>query len=290
MKSILKKFSFFLKKYFFIYSVYRFFSQDQILHSKILNNFFLQSYRFNLAREKINSRQKRLLKNIDDKEILDHFSALKKDGILIIKNFLDQKSLDEIESFYNSTNLAGKTSLNKFRLRGADYLDGNLSENLPKTFSFILGNKIIKHLPKLYLGNTAENQYWRLKFIKDIPGMMDENCNNHSDTFHNTLKIWIYLEDIEKDEDTLKYWKKSHLPNHILDKYRIKKLVEGVGSPRAENQLMESLRFNLFNEKIKKNTLVMADTSGFHYRNFAKGKDLWRGTIFTSIRINPFFN
>ena len=207
MKSILKKFSFFLKKYFFIYSVYRFFSQDQILHSKILNNFFLQSFRFNLAREKINSRQKRLHKNIDDKEILDHFSALKKDGILIIKNFLDQKSLDEIESFYNSTNLAGKTSLNKFRLRGADYLDGNLSENLPKTFSFILGNKIIKHLPKLYLGNTAENQYWRLKFIKDIPGMMDENCNNHSDTFHNTLKIWIYLEDIEKDEDTLKYWK-----------------------------------------------------------------------------------
>ena len=63
------------------------------------------------------------------------------------------------------------------------------------------------------MGNTAENQHWRLKFIKDVPEMKDENCNNHSDTFHNTLKIWIYLEDIEKDEDTLKYWKKSHLPN-----------------------------------------------------------------------------
>jgi hypothetical protein len=117
---------------------------------------------------------------------------------------------------------------------------------------------------------------------------MDQNCINHSDTFHNTLKIWIYLDDVSANQDSLKFWKKSHLPDKDIDELRLRAMLKGHGSPRVDEDILEKFGYVRFNESIKSNTLIVADTYGFHYRNYAPSKINWRPTIFCSLRYSPF--
>lgn len=274
-----------------LYSLYSLFTETQIPPKAYMNTKFIQTYRIDKARKLIIKRRKRKkAENVVDLNLISkELNELEDQGIVVVNNFLPENCIDEITKYRKTLIDSDLNGLKHFELRGAEYLDGMIEELLPKTFKFINENQLIDILPKIYLGRSKVSSSWRLKFIRDLPNQMDQNCINHSDTFHNTLKIWIYIDDVEANQDSLKYWKKSHLPNHSIDEYRLKSMLDGVGSPRLEEGIMEDHGYKKFDESIKSNTLIIADTFGFHYRNFAPSKTDWRPTIFCSLRHTPFF-
>ncbi|HLZ78542.1 MAG TPA: phytanoyl-CoA dioxygenase family protein, partial [Sphingomonas sp.] len=119
----------------------------------------------------------------------------------------------------------------------------------------------------------------------------------HADTFHPTVKAWLFLTDVAEDEGPFVYVPGSHrmTPERLAwEKERSIRARDGLdrlssrGSLRIEEEELASLglsRPQAF--AVPANTLVVADTSGFH----ARGPSLRPSTrveIWTYGRRNPF--
>ena len=86
----------------------------------------------------------------------------------------------------------------------------------------------------------------------------------------------------------MKFWKRSHLPHDDIDELRVQGLVEGRGHLVLITPLWRHWDFKI-RSIIKANSLIIADTHGCHFRNYASQKIEWRPTIFCSLRVSPFF-
>jgi hypothetical protein len=125
----------------------------------------------------------------------------------------------------------------------------------------------------------------------------DPQTNLHADTFHPSIKAWFFLTDVAKDEGPFVYVPGSHrmTPERLawegemslkaatsLDKYSAR------GSFRVGRE--ELVRMNLPAPKafaVPANTLVVADTVGFHARGFS-ARPSKRVEIWAFGRRNPF--
>jgi hypothetical protein len=125
----------------------------------------------------------------------------------------------------------------------------------------------------------------------------DPQVNLHADTFHPTMKAWLFLEDVAEDMGPLTYVAGSHrLTPERLDWEHRKSLTvaeEGDrlaarGSFRIERQELGQLGLpqpTAF--AVPANTLVVADTFGFHARGMAHARST-RVELWAYNRRNPF--
>ncbi|MNP39733.1 Phytanoyl-CoA dioxygenase (PhyH) [compost metagenome] len=125
----------------------------------------------------------------------------------------------------------------------------------------------------------------------------DPQTRLHADTFHPTAKAWLFLDDVEEDQGPFSYVPGSHrlTPERLaweyrqsLDAARSPEQMHREGSLRIDEPQLAALglppprRF-----AVPANTLVVADTSGFHAR-CASHKASHRVEIYASLRRNPF--
>lgn len=280
----------FFKKYSILFGLFTLATETQIPSPNFLNNRAVQATRFKLARRTLEAKRRRQKHELTflDPAIRFHLDHLRKFGYTLVPNFLSGDCLNEIRQ-YKDADYYSSPLFKQFSLRGAEYIDADLDEVMPVTAEFLRSQPFSATLPLLYLCKAKLASVWRFKCVKDLETGRDANCTNHSDTFHNTLKMWIYLDDVSRSEDGLKFWKGSHLANEHLDELRLQETLKGNGSPRIPSEVLRSLNLELLDVDIAFNTLVLADTHGFHYRNYAPQKQRWRKSIFCSFRANPFF-
>lgn len=128
-------------------------------------------------------------------------------------------------------------------------------------------------------------------------GADDPQCAIHSDTFHSTSKAWFFLHDVGPDDGPFFYVPGSHL----LTPQRME--WERAQSVAASNHAMrdhaegsfrisrDDLRaLNLPAPKavtVRANTLVVADTFGFHGRTPSPAATC-RVELYATLRRNPF--
>lgn len=265
-----------------VYGLISLFTSQQVPPKAYLNTIGIQAMRIDWARKLMNYRRRKKKEKYarEINQFAAELTILECDGIVLVQDFLPDNCLEEIARYQSLPIEKCHEQFKYFKLRGAEYLDGVVEDVLPATSRFLRQSSLIQTLPKIYLGRNSVSQNWRLKYVRDLPGQMDVNCLNHSDTFHNTLKMWIYLDNVEMGEDSLKFWKRSHLPHDGIDNLRVQGLVEGRGSPRIDNAVMETLGFQKFDQSIKANSLIIADIYGCHFRNYAPQKTEWRPTFF----------
>jgi len=125
----------------------------------------------------------------------------------------------------------------------------------------------------------------------------DPQTKLHADTFHPTVKAWLFLTDVAEDEGPFVYVRGSHRRDAARLAWERKRSLEardgpdflsGRGSLRIDQRELAALGLpepTLF--AVKANTLVVADTSGFH----ARGPSLRPSTrveIWAYGRRNPF--
>lgn len=128
-------------------------------------------------------------------------------------------------------------------------------------------------------------------------GQTDPQTVLHSDTFHPTVKAWLFLTDVGPGEGPLVYVPGSHKLNRRRLAWarrrsfqaRIRQdRMSARGSLRITHSELARLGYEAPRIlSVKKNTLIVADTSGFH----ARGESLYpsiRVEVWGYSRRNPF--
>ena len=128
-------------------------------------------------------------------------------------------------------------------------------------------------------------------------GPDDPQCSLHSDTFHPTVKAWLFLTDVAEDEGPFTYVPGSHrlTPQRRLWERRMSVTMRDQpdrltrrGSFRIAPAHLPALRLPQARRfAVPANTLIVADTCGFHARA-PSAKPTRRVEIWASGRRNPF--
>tara|TARA_Y100000816_G_scaffold238272_1_gene184374 strand:- start:106 stop:942 length:837 start_codon:yes stop_codon:yes gene_type:complete len=239
---------------------------------------------------------------------VDNLNAYK-NGFFIKKNFInfvDFKILKiEFRKILNNKNLT-----NTFFYRGISIQECNVNKNL---------NVISKKYPQVFklsknpqIKKFFKNHQLSKKFIINISLMRVQNFKDnkhdaqkfyHTDTFFNTFKAWITMNDWNDNNGPLMYLKNSHLLNFkriILEyinsidySFRAKNLSKKKRNIIASWRLSKNGKKDKVYDKeaikmnFKENCFIFANTHGFHRRGNAKENTI-RETILISVRENPF--
>jgi hypothetical protein len=129
------------------------------------------------------------------------------------------------------------------------------------------------------------------------PGLPDPQTELHTDTFHPTAKAWLFLTDVAPEAMPFVYVPGSHrLTPQRLDWERRMSLAASRQPPEARHRLVRALDPAELGEMglppplaiaAPANTLVVADTFGFHARG-PSARPTARVEIWAMARRNPF--
>jgi Phytanoyl-CoA dioxygenase (PhyH) len=126
----------------------------------------------------------------------------------------------------------------------------------------------------------------------------DPQTDWHCDTFHAAAKAWLFLHDVAPQHGPLAYATGSQRPTaahqlwdhaNSINAAKDPNPMHSNGSLRTDAQTLAQLGYaNLYAAAVPANTLVVADTGGFHRRTPSPEPTL-RLEIYFSLRRNPFF-
>lgn len=168
---------------------------------------------------------------------------------------------------------------------------------LPRTVAAVRDRRL-----DLLTGYVAGRSGAPIHFVQTViaephRGPADPQTELHSDTFHATAKFWLFLRDVGEEDGPFLYVPGSHrLTAERLDWEHAQSLT-AAGDPRAHH------RFGSFRLRtdglaalglpqpvrmaVKANTLVVADTYGFHART-PSPRPTVRVELHGHLRRNPF--
>ncbi len=112
-----------------------------------------------------------------------------------------------------------------------------------------------------------------LTVLADASKFADVQAVNHKDSFHSTIKFWYYIDDCPLENGPFSYSLGSHrmtLARYRWEHRRALSACEGPnreGSFRVTDQEVAEMGFAPLRPfPVRGNTLVVADTRGFHRR------------------------
>lgn len=272
--------------------IFYFFSAKFCLQSAFLNKIGTQSLRIRLADKIWYSRRKKLADlGIRYPEIVNKtLRKLDEDGVAKINSVLPDKQYkiakDIAEAVRND-----KIDYSHFIKTGAEYRQVVVKEVSPELNNYLTSDFWINDCVKSYLAKKKLGFLWRIKLIRDYDDTFDQNTLFHSDTYFPTLKAFIYLDNVNKDEDVYEYLFGSHLMTEDIFALHKKHAVMFNKSPWPDDDEIEILPHKKFLKNIKTNTLVLSDTRGLHRRHpKTQRTDKWRATLFCSFRTSPYWS
>jgi len=119
----------------------------------------------------------------------------------------------------------------------------------------------------------------------------------HSDTFHPTAKAWLFLDDVGADDGPFAYVPGSHrlTPQRLAWEYR-----QSLSARYSSDQMHSEGSFRAMEADLREmglpppvrmavpaNTLIVADTSGFHRRSLSRRASC-RVELYATLRRSPF--
>jgi hypothetical protein len=126
-------------------------------------------------------------------------------------------------------------------------------------------------------------------------GAADPQCSLHRDTFHPTVKAWLYLTDVAETAGPLVYVPGSHVLNPARLEWERRKSVaacldpsERFSSFRIDADELAALGYASPRPlAVRANTLIVADTFGFHARGTSQARSV-RAEVWAIGRRSPF--
>ncbi len=132
---------------------------------------------------------------------------------------------------------------------------------------------------------------------QDGNGRVDPQTEWHSDTFHSTAKAWMFLHPVDAEDGPFSYWAGSHRMTARRRQWEQDASVVAAahpnrlharGSLRASEADLQAMGYGEpMVATVPGNTLIIADTSGFHRRMPSPGATV-RVELYFSLRRNPF--
>jgi hypothetical protein len=144
--------------------------------------------------------------------------------------------------------------------------------------------------------DAAPRLHLQTIFSKAVKAKRDHQTRLHMDTFHPTMKAWLFLHDVGEGEGPFTYVPGSHRRTPRRDAWERRMSVEASdprtpsvgGSFRIDPRELKRLGFaGPSAVAVRANTLVVADTYGFHARGVSASPSV-RIAIYATSRPNPF--
>lgn len=269
------------------------FSRNHLLGNAVLNRWGLHRERVRIAAALARQRRRRLVRLLDPADV----ALLERDGLLLKADFLPAETFARLRQ-----EIFGRPHPGWERRQGETAtrmiaLDAAARERLPVALGFA-EDAGVQHLIG-YAGGRAGAPVFFVQTVIAEPGRgaADPQTALHADTFHPTAKLWLFLDDVDVDDGPLIYAPGSHrLTTERLDWEYRQSLSASIdrrshhadGSFRTTPEAIRSLGHEAPSPvTVKANTLVIADTFGFHGRSRSR-RPTARTAIHAYLRRNPF--
>ena len=269
------------------------FSDNPVIGSPTLNRWGLHVARVRIAAALATSRRRRLQRLVSKEDSV----AFGRDGFVVRPNFLPPAEFEALRAQALGYEGPAREMLQGDTITRRMALDPKALDAMPAVRRLLASDEWGGLMR--YVGSFDSEPVTYIQSILSHVNDSDPDPQTalHSDTFHPTVKAWLFLTDVAEDEGPFVYvpgshrmtperlaWEKerSIQARHDLDR------LSSRGSLRIREDELASL--GLPDPKafaVPANTLVVADTSGFH----ARGPSMHASTrveIWAYGRRNPF--
>ena len=218
-------------------------------------------------------------------------------GYILKEDFLPQNLFDELLVEVKAYNGSARQCVQGDTITWRVFFDKNSLKGQP------IISKLATYKPFRRLLSYGSARVERpMMYIQQIrnsfeKGNSDPQKNFHSDTFHPTMKAWLFLEDVVPEKGPFTYVAGSHKPTLKRLKWDYEKSLTAAkandgytekGSFRITGQELAELGFDQIKPMlVKKNSFVMGNTYGFHRRGDS-APNATRLEIYCSSRVSPF--
>jgi Phytanoyl-CoA dioxygenase (PhyH) len=269
------------------------FERNLVIGSRRLNEWGLHAGRVALAHRLANARRRKLAGLISSHDR----AAFESDGFVVRANFLPSAQfaalLAQIKAYRGPLReiSEGDTIMRKIAL------DGRTLAELP-ALGAILRSRDWQGLIRYAGSRDAEPVVWVQSILRHAcTGPSDPQTVLHADTFHPTVKAWLFLTDVAADTGPFTYVPGSHrlTPERLAWERRM-----SLAAPQSANSEVREGSFRVDPTElgslglpqprifaVPANTLIVADTFGFHARGPSARPSL-RVEIWAYGRRSPF--
>jgi hypothetical protein len=269
------------------------FADNPILGSKRLNRAGLHVWRVRSAHALARRRRSRLARLIPQ-ELREQFD---RDGFVIIPEAIPTAKFAKLRAdlFETAFDCRSQQQGDTITRRIAAGL--GMRRRVPGLGDVLESRPLRALLAYVATARTAPLYYIQTIFGGVADGPPDPQTELHSDTFHPSLKAWLFLTDVEENGRPLLYIPGSHrLTARRLEWERQKSIEVMQGGDRLSQRgslrvrpdelrqlgLPQPIRFC-----VRANTLVVIDTCGFHGRSNSQEPSV-RAELWAYCRRNPF--
>ncbi|HVB15743.1 MAG TPA: phytanoyl-CoA dioxygenase family protein [Stellaceae bacterium] len=269
------------------------FERNPLIGSRRLNRYGLHMARISLAHRVADARRRRLAGLVSAADRQD----FARDGFVIRHDFLPaaefaalrrqlQAYRGTLREIVEGDTIMRKIALDTQALAALPALDG------------VLGSPVWRGLIRYIGSRDAEPVVWIQSILRHaVDGAPDPQTALHADTFHPTVKAWLFLTDVAADGGPFTYVPGSHRLSAERLAWERRISLDAAQSPNAE---IRQGSFRIEPEELASlglpaplvfavpaNTLVVADTFGFHARGPSAGQSL-RVEVWAYGRRSPF--
>lgn len=268
------------------------FADNPILASRTLNRHGLHVRRLQLAHRLAWFRRRRLAHGVP-REWREQFD---RDGFVEIRDVLPGDSFARLQQALLLGEFESRAQQQGDTVTRRVSIGPNLLRQIPELRSLLASKRLRSLLA--YVASTRTEPLYYIQTIStaNVPGSPDPQLELHSDTFHPSLKAWLFLTDVTDDQSPLTYVPGSHrLTPARLAWEHARSVAIGEsdflsqrGSFRISTEELQGL--GLPNPKrfaVPANTLVVIDTCGFHARGSSTSPTV-RAEIWAFVRRTPF--
>jgi hypothetical protein len=269
------------------------FRDNPVLGDPRLNRLGLHCARLVLARAAMQARRAQLAWMVP----AELRTAFDRDGFVVIEGFLPSRAHREVRDEARGHRGPVRQGVQGDTLTHRVLLDRARLRAMPATRA-LLADPRLRGLLRWAAGRYAPPLFYVQQVLNGIRRTgRDPQKDLHSDTFQPTLKAWYFLDDVTSDGGPFRYVPGSHrlTLGRLRWEYR-QSLVAATSrnryASRGSLRLSEADRRALGLPKARAfavpgNTLVVADTHGFHARGEADGVRS-RLEIWAYARPSPF--
>lgn len=268
------------------------FMDNPIIGSKTLNQYGLHAMRVRAAHHMAWSRRARLAHLISDGDR----AAFDRDGFVLRSGFLPPAVFAALLEQIRRRHGSMREQVQGGSVTRRIALSPDVLADLPSARS-LLADPVWRGLIRYAGSFDAEPLTYIQTIMSDAVAGTDPQCEVHADTFHPSVKAWLFLTDVAEDEGPFTYVPGSHrlTPERLEWEQRM-----SVSMSDATSRLTQRGSFRVSRDElttmnlpqprkfaVSANTLVVADTYGFHARG-ASARPTQRVEVFASGRRNPF--
>jgi Phytanoyl-CoA dioxygenase (PhyH) len=269
------------------------FRDNPILGSPALNRAGLHVRRMRAAATMAAWRRRRMARLLRAEDM----AAFARDGFILKHDYLSPRDFAELKAQALALSAPARGMVQGDALTRRIPLEASTLSRAPAVRALVESAEWLNLVR--YVGSSALTPvcYIQTIFARVRTGAADPQLRLHADTFHSTVKAWFFLTDVGEDAGPFTYVPGSHrLTRERLDwEWRMSVGARGSadaetreGSFRIDPSALEGLglppprRF-----AVPANTLIVADTMGFHARGPSASPSA-RIEIWAYGRRNPF--